>query len=67
MKKKIVCASIAIATMCLAPFFWWLSGNEFERGSELANFVGLCLLTSFCVYFLAYICPLWDDDENDHT
>lgn len=31
MKKKIICASIAIATMCFALFLWRLSGSAFER------------------------------------
>ena len=54
MKKKIICSSIAIATMLFALFLWWLSGSAFERSNEFALFV----------YFFAYIFPFWDDEEK---
>ena len=61
MKKKIICASIAIATMLFALFLWWLSGSAFERSKEFALFIAFSSAFSFCVYFFAYICPFWDD------
>ena len=68
MKKKIICAAIAIATMCLALFSWWLSGSEFERSPMFAFYIGISALFSLFVYFAAYIWPFWDDyDENDYT
>ena len=55
MEKKIICSSIAIATMCLALFLWWLSGSAFEKSPMFAAYIGINAIFSLFVYFAAYI------------